>query len=909
MVPPSSKVESAATCAYCGTSLEKRKCSQCGRKARDAEPIRKALLEALGIRYQFVSILGSGGFAEVYKAKDTMLNRDVAVKRVKLDTFADATYAKELRRRAVREAQVAARLNHPNIVTIFDIIDRPSGNFIVMEYIDGDTLEGHLRKKKRLSLDETTDILSQAAEAIDYAHSQTVIHRDIKPANIMLESSGRVMVTDFGIAKSETCQDITASGSILGTPNYMSPEQARGNRKIDGRSDLYALGCIAFECLAGHKANRGSGGVEVLMQIVNSDPPVLDTIALGLHDDIHKIMRRALAKEPEHRFGTGMELIRSLRDMPPAIPRESKGQYTDGVASAEPVVMPAVTRRDPDTASSFDMHLNGRLSEKSVPELIRLIYSARKTGILHIAQDNLSKRIYFRKGTIVFANSDVEDDRLGKRLVREKLIDQSLLDLACDVMQDTGLRLGQTIVELGNFDENRLNELVQEQIQNIIYSLFQWKDGYFGFELLSEPVEEDIALNLSTAETILEGVRRIDSLEFIRDFLGDTRLVLVQTEKPLLLFQKMSLTPSEGYVFSRVDGKATAEELAAISPLGETETLRCVFALLATGVLELSEKVPSTSRMSRPSADEFQHPKPEPRAKDSEPKQEAVESEPDEEPDEQAVLDDIATKHASLDCVSHYELLDIETTASAAAIKRAYYEMAKKYHPDRHHMLQLNKAHGLLEELFVKIGCAYKCLSDPAERKQYDCNMRKSGRSSVPAADSPVAEKKHAAAPQRGSANRPEEKPGSRVSYTLPEPKVLAEAQFRAAKVHFAEMSYYDAIQCARDAIRYVPDKAPYHNLLARALAKNPKWYKQAEQHFQFAIELDEFDLESRLGLAALYEDNGMQARADKFYRAILEYDPDNTIASEKINGQQNSTTFGKFRLLTRLLARDKNKK
>ncbi len=159
----------------------------------------------------------------------------------------------------MREAQVAARLNHPNIVTIHDIIDHPKMNFIVMEFIDGDTLEGYLRKKKRLSLDETLEILSQTADAIDYAHSKTVFHRDIKPANIMLEPSGRVKVTDFGIAKSEASPDITSTGSILGTPAYMSPEQARGNQNVDSRSDLYSLGCVVYECLAGEKAFRGKG--------------------------------------------------------------------------------------------------------------------------------------------------------------------------------------------------------------------------------------------------------------------------------------------------------------------------------------------------------------------------------------------------------------------------------------------------------------------------------------------------------------------------------------------------------------------------------------------------------------------------------------------------------------------------
>jgi serine/threonine protein kinase len=162
----------------------------------------------------------------VYRARDTTLNRDVAIKRIRLDSLADESQIEEIKARFLRKAQVAAQLKHPHIVTIHDIVSTQRTSFIVMELIEGDTLQSMLQSEKRLSLSETIRILCEAAAALDHAHRNGVIHRDVKPANIMIETSGQIKVTDFGIAKTDSSGNITATGSILGTPNYMSPEQA-----------------------------------------------------------------------------------------------------------------------------------------------------------------------------------------------------------------------------------------------------------------------------------------------------------------------------------------------------------------------------------------------------------------------------------------------------------------------------------------------------------------------------------------------------------------------------------------------------------------------------------------------------------------------------------------------------------
>ncbi len=819
-------------------------------------PLVQALIQVLGTRYQFVSRLGAGAFGEVYRVHDTMLERDVAVKRVRLDAFADAAQRKELRERTIREAKVAAKLKHPYIVTIHDVVDRPDMSFIVMEFIEGRTLARLLKEQGRLSVEETVRLLGQTASALDFAHQKGVVHRDIKPANIMIETgSGNVKVTDFGIAKSDAFAELTAAGSVLGTPNYMSPEQARGELTIGSRADLFSLGCVLYECLVGQKAFVGNTVMATLMTIMNEGPRSFDREALGLNPGIDDVLKRALAKDPAERFSTGVELVAAMTSLP------SVDQAT--VVIQEPAPTPAaalvVTRREPGDRSSFDARLQGSLADTTVAELIREVYSARSTGILHFQREGGSKRIYFKKGNVVFANSDVNEDRLGEFLIRTGEIDRATFDRVSELMRKTGQRMGTTLTELEIMTGEKLSELVRRQVQEIVYSVFDWDDGAYGFEILDRPVEEDIVVDLSTAELILIGVRAMGSLDHIRSALGALDRVLRHTENPLLLYQKMTLTPSEGYVLSRVDGSTSVAEIASISPLGEDETLRCVYALVSAGVVELASRtLPPTSRIQPPAAREERGSVPD--------LQKTEAPEPHAAPgQEEEILADIAAKHASLETADYYGLLEINPGASDDEIKKGYYSMAKKYHPDRHHLPHLREVQGLLEELFAKVTVAYQELSEPASRRRYDGARQQKAR-----ATSEVARESGAA--------------GS-TPYTVP-PEVVAERHYQQGYTHFERMEYFDAIQCLRECVRMIPGEPRFHRLLAKALSKNPHWRKEAEDHFMVALKANEFDLECLLGLAENYEAAGLTTRAASLYERVLAYDPDHPVAREKLHGK-----------------------
>ena len=265
-------------------------------------------------RYQVIKRLGAGAFGTVYKARDKILGRMVAIKTIRLEGLAASGGAglEELMDRFKREAMVSAQLKHPNIVTIYDIGDSDGVSYIAMEFIDGVGLDRVIAGGGRLPVDRAAALAAQVADALDFAHKHNVVHRDIKPANIMVEAGDRVKVTDFGIAKvTDSAEHLTATGSLLGTPSYMSPEQARGSA-IDGRSDLFAVGAIVYEMVAGKKAFRGDSITGLIFKIITEEPPPLREQDPEIPEELVRIVARALTKDPAGRYQAGRELADDL---------------------------------------------------------------------------------------------------------------------------------------------------------------------------------------------------------------------------------------------------------------------------------------------------------------------------------------------------------------------------------------------------------------------------------------------------------------------------------------------------------------------------------------------------------------------------------------------------------------------
>ncbi len=283
----------------------------------------------LGGRYELDGIVGRGGMAEVFRARDIRLDRIVAVKTLRDDLARDQTFQARFR----REAQSAASLNHPSIVAVYDTGEDMVGAtpvpYIVMEYVDGRTLRDLLREDRRLLPERALEITDGVLRALDYSHRNGIVHRDIKPGNVMLTRAGDVKVMDFGIARavSDSQATMTQTAQVIGTAQYLSPEQARGER-VDARSDLYSTGCLLYELLTGRPPFTGDSPVAIAYQHVREHPVPPSRVDPEIPGWADAIVLKAMAKDPARpvpvRRGDAQDIQRALSGMPVAAPTRTE---------------------------------------------------------------------------------------------------------------------------------------------------------------------------------------------------------------------------------------------------------------------------------------------------------------------------------------------------------------------------------------------------------------------------------------------------------------------------------------------------------------------------------------------------------------------------------------------------------
>ena len=296
------------------------------------DSLARRLTQALGTSFTLEGEIGRGGMGVVYHARDERLKRKVAVKVLP----PELAFREEIRIRFLREAETAARLSHPHIVPIHSVGEGPEGLvYFVMAYVDGESLGARLKRRGRLPPEEARRILMETADALGAGHALGIVHRDVKPDNILLEGSrGRTVLTDFGIAKALTSSTgpgtLTATGVAIGTPHYMSPEQAAGDREIDGRSDIYSLGVVGYQMLTGELPFSAPTVPGLLLKQITEQAPYLKDKAPTCPDDLAACVMRSLEKEPEARWPTADALRRALesRSAPPYHPRRSTGRST-----------------------------------------------------------------------------------------------------------------------------------------------------------------------------------------------------------------------------------------------------------------------------------------------------------------------------------------------------------------------------------------------------------------------------------------------------------------------------------------------------------------------------------------------------------------------------------------------------
>lgn len=273
------------------------------------------LPEKIG-RYSILDIVGKGGMGVLYRAQDTVLERDVALKMMLVDFTHDAS----TRERFQREARAVARLQHRNVVTIHELGEVEGTPYIVMELLGGRDLDALLKSGVPLTMVQKLEIAAQLCEGLAYAHEQGIVHRDIKPGNVRVLEDGTVKILDFGIAKFAQ-SSVTQTGSVMGTPSYMAPEQIMG-QPVDGRSDLFSAGVLLYELLAGTKPFQGDSPTAVVYQIMNGEPVPLENYVKGVPEAINQIVMRSLQKDPAQRYqkakemASDLQMVRAMLDPP-----------------------------------------------------------------------------------------------------------------------------------------------------------------------------------------------------------------------------------------------------------------------------------------------------------------------------------------------------------------------------------------------------------------------------------------------------------------------------------------------------------------------------------------------------------------------------------------------------------------
>ncbi|WP_022870043.1 protein kinase domain-containing protein [Yaniella halotolerans] len=297
----------------------------------------------LGGRYELTDRIAIGGMGEVWKARDTVLGRIIAIKILKEEYTGDPNFLRRFR----AEAQHTALLNHPGVANVFDYGEEEGSGYLVMELVPGDPLSAILDREKVLSPDRTLSIMAQTARALSAAHDQGLVHRDVKPGNLLIDSKNRVKVTDFGIARLADQVPLTATGQVMGTAQYLAPEQATG-QQATGVSDVYALGIIGYECLAGYRPFTGESQIAIALAQVNDDPPELPD---SIPEPVRALIMSMLAKEPEDRPADAEKLATAAEAL--------RRQNTQSAINAVPGMVPFITAGGFDSDATQVINTSG----------------------------------------------------------------------------------------------------------------------------------------------------------------------------------------------------------------------------------------------------------------------------------------------------------------------------------------------------------------------------------------------------------------------------------------------------------------------------------------------------------------------------------------------------------------------
>ncbi len=562
--------------------------------------------------------------------------------------------------------------------------------------------------------------------------------------------------------------------------------------------------------------------------------------------------------------------------------------------------------------------MNGALAEGVVPDLLHEIYVGRRSGTLTLVRGQERQSLRFRRGHIVNAHTNVVEERLGEMLVRRGLLPEADLARATEIVVRDRRRLGEVLIEAELIDANGLEDAVAFHVHEMLAKIFLWHDGTFAFaEVPEAEAGSELTLKLSTGELILEAVQAVRDPDVVRFSLGDMDRLLALSSDPLLRFQKLTLSPEDGFVLSRVDGSTSAREIVQMIPLPAEQVQRSLLGLVSTGVVEFlgvrparkaapfaapgesfpeakasappaREAVPAIPPAAPPAppplprapapprvgaplpAPRVPAPTPPPPVAPPPPPAATAVRPPDAAAEKAAERRrEILETFEGLKAHTHFEILGLPRSVGEAEVKDAYFRLAKRFHPDVHHGPELGDLRDKLEAVFIRLGEAYDVLRDPRKRADYEERL---GRSKP---RPPLGEPQASGTAAEGAPPEPPSDPA--------EAARLAEEGVRRAAKLVEQEKYWDAIQLLEPAVEAVEGKARLRArvLLARSYIKNPKWAKSAEATLLAATREEPRAVEPWALLGCIYAEKGLRTRATAMYRKVHELKPDHEEAAQ----------------------------
>jgi tetratricopeptide (TPR) repeat protein len=474
------------------------------------------------------------------------------------------------------------------------------------------------------------------------------------------------------------------------------------------------------------------------------------------------------------------------------------------------------------------LSLAGEIKDMTLPWFFQELHAEKKTGIAVVTRETAVKKVYFSGGDIIFASSNLSEDWLGEWLARAGTITREQSDASAELVKHSGKKQGTILVELGFIGTKELVDGVKYQIRQIIISLFNWRDGNYVFEEGPLPTDDIIPLEMSTGNLIIEGLRGLD-WQVVRKSLPRLKTIIRPAGDPMLLFQGANLDQDHRAVFSLIDGNRTIEEICCLSGIGDFNTLRALYVLLALRMVERGElKNEKDKKFACEMVQETIAPAKE---KHAEPKAAPM-----------ITKEDLILAYKTLEQQNYYEILGIGRSATPQEMKKAYFSLAKLYHPDRHFNPEMNGMKGTLEALFTAIHDAYETLSDQAKRDQYDLDLMR-------------ATSKPRVAERRSD-------------------KGKAVDQFNEGMKQFKAGNFWGAEEALQWAMRLDPDNAEYVFRRGVALSRIPRRGHEAEEVFAKAIKMAPSKIEYSLELGNFFARSGLKTKALSVYREALTHNP-----------------------------------